>query len=420
MPNWLNQFGSLWQSSPQSWAGGTGLQWALLLALAALCGYGFQRRLGLPRVVGYALVGTFAGLTGLSGALWPLEGPVLFALELGAAVVLFECGGRIDWRWFRHNPMVLAQSVMEATLTYLAVFFSLLAMGQPSEVASPLGLIAMAASPIMLSRITADTHASGPVTDRALTLTTLSTLYALTLGAAKAKLYTSTGQSLWQDLSPVLHVLGASIAVAALLYALIRLALRLMSPLSENTALLVLALIAAAAASASSLGGSAPLTGVLGGMLMRRLYPRPLPWSQQLGPISTMLGMVMFVLVASVAAHTPWGWATLSLALILLAARLLAKALGVGLGNLGTGASWRQAFWTASAMAPLSVVALLIAAPFAHNAYYTAEGADLSTAIIHTALPAILLMELLGAVLVTWALRRAGEAYDRQGVRHDA
>jgi hypothetical protein len=46
-----------------------------------------------------------------SGAVWPLQGIGLFLLELGVAMVLFECGGRIPLRWFRHNPMVLVQSV---------------------------------------------------------------------------------------------------------------------------------------------------------------------------------------------------------------------------------------------------------------------------------------------------------------------
>jgi quercetin dioxygenase-like cupin family protein len=46
-------------------------------------------------------------------------------------------------------------------------------------VAEALGLISIAASPAVLSRVVMDTRASGPVTERALALTTLSTLYAL-------------------------------------------------------------------------------------------------------------------------------------------------------------------------------------------------------------------------------------------------
>ncbi|MBQ0132337.1 MAG: cation:proton antiporter, partial [Comamonas sp.] len=121
-PLHLPQF---WEQWLKPSAGFDTLQWSLLLAVASLVGYLCQRHLQLPKVVGYALVGTLAGLLGMGSALWPLQGPVLFLLELGVSMVLFECGARITLRWFRHNPMVLVQSLAEAALTYLAVFYVL-------------------------------------------------------------------------------------------------------------------------------------------------------------------------------------------------------------------------------------------------------------------------------------------------------
>jgi len=116
------QDSSFWAPWFKPSAGFDMLQWSLLLAVAALTGYLFQRHLRMPKVLGYAVVGTVAGLLGLGATPWPLQGPALFALELGVAIVLFECGGRITLRWFRHNPMVLVQSVAEAALAYAAVF----------------------------------------------------------------------------------------------------------------------------------------------------------------------------------------------------------------------------------------------------------------------------------------------------------
>lgn len=249
------------------------IQWSLVLALAALVGYACQRQLGLPRVLGYAAVGSIAGFFGLGAALWPLHGPVLLLLELGIAVVLFECGARINVRWFVHNPMVLVQSVLEAALTYTAVFYGLQAVGVEARSAGPLGLIAMAASPLLLSRVIADTRAAGAVTDRALTLSTLSTLYALVLSAAKAQIFANPQESLWHDITPVLQVLLVSAVVAGVLFALIHAVLRWMSPLSQNTAIVLLALIAATAASASGLGGSAPLAALLAGMVLKFFRP---------------------------------------------------------------------------------------------------------------------------------------------------
>lgn len=385
------------------------IQWSLVLALAALVGYACQRQLGLPRVLGYAAVGSIAGFFGLGAALWPLHGPVLLLLELGIAVVLFECGARINVRWFVHNPMVLVQSVLEASLTYAAVFYGLQAVGVEARSAGPLGLIAMAASPVLLSRVIADTRAAGAVTDRALTLSTLSTLYALVLSAAKAQIFANPQESLWHDITPVLQVLLVSAVVAGVLFALIHAVLRWMSPLSQNTAIVLLALIAATAASASGLGGSAPLAALLAGMVLKFFRPQPLPWTQALGSISALLGMVVFVLVAAVAAHAPW---TGSIPLALVGLRLVAKTVGIGLGHWGSHTDWRQTLWTACTMAPLSAVALVMTVPFT-----TISGGETIAGI---ALPTILLMELLGAMAATWALRRAGEARDTLGVRHDA
>jgi len=388
------------------------IQWSLVLALAALVGYACQRQLGLPRVLGYAAVGSIAGFFGLGAALWPLHGPVLLLLELGIAVVLFECGARINVRWFVHNPMVLVQSVLEASLTYAAVFYGLQAVGVEARSAGPLGLIAMAASPVLLSRVIADTRAAGAVTDRALTLSTLSTLYALVLSAAKAQIFANPQESLWHDITPVLQVLLVSAVVAGVLFALIHAVLRWMSPLSQNTAIVLLALIAATAASASGLGGSAPLAALLAGMVLKFFRPQPLPWTQALGSISALLGMVVFVLVAAVAAHAPWTGSIPLAVLALVGLRLVAKTVGIGLGHWGSHTHWRQTLWTACTMAPLSAVALVMTVPFT-----TISGGETIAGI---ALPTILLMELLGAMAATWALRRAGEARDTLGVRHDA
>ena len=98
--------------------------------------------------------------------------------------------------------------------------------------------------------------------------------------------------------------------------------------------------------------------------------------------------------------------------LALVGLRLVAKTVGIGLGHWGSHTHWRQTLWTACTMAPLSAVALAMTVPFT-----TISGGETIAGI---ALPTILLMELLGAMAATWALRRAGEARDTLGVRHDA
>ncbi|MCS4511685.1 cation:proton antiporter [Xylophilus ampelinus] len=399
----MTEIVTIWADWLRPSAGLATVQWSLLLALAALAGYLFHRHTGLPKVVGYSLVGGIAGFAGFSGAVWPLQGTGLFLLELAIATVLFEAGGRIPLRWFRHNPMVLVQSVAESALTYCAVAYALQWQGVPARIAQALALVAMAASPAVLGRVALDMRAAGPVTDRAMVLATLSTLYALSFGTAQAELEQRQQLYLLASLYPVALVAAISVLVGGALALALRLALKLMSPASENTSVLLLALVAAATGIASHLGGSAPIAALLGGMLLKQWHPRPWAWPRQLDT-AALLTMMMFVLVSVVAAQVGWTAKTALLVLTLIAARALAKIVGVALGNWGSGASWRQALWVGCAMSPMSSIALLIASQFALS-----QGAA-GRAVAQVALPAILVMELLGAVVATVALHRAGEA----------
>ncbi len=400
----MNEILSFWAQWLRPSAGLPTVQWSLLLAVATVAGYVCQRHIGLPKVVGYSLVGTVAGLAGFSGALWPLQGIGLFLLELGISLILFECGGRIPLRWFRHNPMVLVQSVLESALTFFAVYWVLLWLGVPERAAGPLAVVAMAASPAVLTRVVSDTRAAGPVTERSIVLATLSTLYALTLGSAHAERISDGALNFMDTVYPVMVVLGVSVVVAAVLALALRMALRFMSPASENTSILLLALIAAGTTVGSHMGGSAPLAALLGGMLLKQLNPRPWAWPRQLGNASSLLTMLMFVLVSTVAAQADWSAAVAGVVLALIAVRLLAKAMGVALGNVGSGASWKQALWVGCAMMPMSAIALLIASQFVLASPST------GSVIAGVALPAILLMEVLGAVIATVAIYRAGES----------
>jgi len=401
----MNDLVTLWIEWLRPSIGLATVQWSLLLAAAALIGYLLHRYFGLPKVMGYAIAGSVAGFAGFGGAaVWPLRGNGLFLLELGIAVVLFEAGGRVPLRWFRYNPMVLVQSVAESALSYAAVYAALHAVGQPDAVCAPLALIAMAASPAVLGRVAADAGASGPVTDRAMVLATLSTLYALAIGTAQAELQTREELRLLETVGPAALVLGLSVAVGAVLALALRLALRVMSPASENTSILLLALIAAAAGIASHLGGSAPLAALLGGMLLKQFAPRPWAWPRQLGTAASLLTMLMFVLVSVITAQADWTASVALLVLTLVSARGLAKIAGVALGKVGSGVGWRQAFWIGCALSPMSSIALLIASQFA---LVPGHAARQMTGI---ALPTILAMELLGAVIATVALHRAREA----------
>jgi Kef-type K+ transport system membrane component KefB len=400
----MDQVMAFWAEWLKPSAGLPTVQWSLLLALAAAAGHLLQRYSGLPKVVGYSLVGTLAGLAGFSGAAWPLQGVALFLLELGVSLVLFESGGRIALRWFRHNPMVLVQSLAESLLTAVAVYYVLRWLDVRENVAEGIALISMAASPAVLTRVVLDTRAAGAVTERALALSTLSTFYALTLVSARAGSLNREHTALVATLYPVIVVLGVSFVVGALLALALRSALRVMSPTSENTSMLLIALIAAGTALAAHFGGSAPLAGLIGGLLLKQLNPRPWAWTRQLGTAASLLTMLMFVLVSVVAAKAEWNPAVVGMVAAVAVTRFAAKVVGVTAANAGSGTTWRQAVWTGCAMCSMSSVALLLVSQI------MAASVTLGSRIASIALPVILLMEILGAIIATFAIYRAGES----------
>jgi hypothetical protein len=125
---------------------------------------------------------------------------------------------------------------------------------------------------------------------------------------------------------------------------------------------------------------------------------------RQLGTAASMLTMLMFVLVSVVAAKAEWNPAVAGLVAALVLARGAAKITGVAVANWGSGTNWRQAFWTGCAMSPMSSVALLLVSQFVTSSL------TLGPRIASIALPAILLMEVLGAIIATFAIYRAGES----------
>lgn len=399
----LDSWSLSWITNAEVGSALAAFEWALWIALATLVGHVVQRLTRLPKIIGYALIGVLAGWLQLPGVGWPLGGTALFLLELGIAVVVFQAGARLPLRWFRHNPWVLLQSVAEALLTYVVAFALLRALGLDLKSVRALATIAVAASPSVLLRVASDVRAGGPVTDRAVVLTTLNALYALTLGAALLHTIDARDSTLLASIGYSFAVLGVSAMAGLVLAALLALALRWLQPTSPDTAIVILAAVAACTTVADPLGGSGPLAALVGGILLKQFHARPWVWPRQLGTAASVLVIVMFVLVSVVAVQGPWRLGALGIAAALLLARAVTKIVALVVTTPGTGMALRQTLWVGATMVPMSSVALLITSQF------VATSPTVGAPVTAIALPMILLAELLGAICVSAALRRSNE-----------
>jgi CPA2 family monovalent cation:H+ antiporter-2 len=187
---------------------------AVLLA-AAFAGY-LARRLGLPAVVGYLVVGIVAFQLLPAGVLPDREQIQLLA-DVGVVLLLFEVGIELDVGRLRreHRSLLLASPLQIVTTTVLAGVV-LIIVGQPADVAPILGLCVAMSSSVVVVNVT---RSRARRTDRPTELSLL-------------------GWSLLQDLTGVI--------VAAILLAVWESEVR--PPLEALAALMAFALTAIAAA----------------------------------------------------------------------------------------------------------------------------------------------------------------------------
>ncbi|SPJ18175.1 membrane hypothetical protein [Burkholderiales bacterium] len=153
---------------------------ALLFLGAVLLSEAAVRVVRIPRITALVLAGAVAGWVRNSNeptALVPLPSALLEAL---AKVLLFEVGQRVPLAWIRRNPWLLAASVGETGVTFRATFAVLTyGFGLPPVECIFVGVICMAASPIVVMSVSKTMRARGQVWQRALLFSTLSSVYAV-------------------------------------------------------------------------------------------------------------------------------------------------------------------------------------------------------------------------------------------------
>lgn len=382
---------------------GTAVFWvSLTIVLAGLLGELAYRRFRLPRVVGYSAVGTIVSLFGL-GLGTNLDPSLRLIVDLALALLLFEMGSRINLRWLRTNPWLLATSVAEATLTFVAVQLTLVWLGMEIRVAAAAAAIAIATSPSVVMRVASELNASGQVSERLILLTGLNTLYAvLATGVVLGWLHAEYSGSWTTTLAHPLYLLAGSAVVAALLALAVSLIARRLSLVNENSTLLLLGLILLALAITKIANLSTLMVPLLAGLILRNSTERPWIWPRHFGTAGGVLVLLLFVVTGAV-----WSLDTLAngimLGLALILARGLAKTLVVAAFARPSGISLREGLALGAAMTPVSGAALILMAEL--QMLYPGFAA----ALAGTMFSAMAVLELVGPIVVHVALRKVRE-----------
>lgn len=185
------------------------LAWPLALVVSWMAGELAHRWTGVPRISIYGLAGFLAGNLALE-VQGPIDhSPYLLFASLAFGLVLFELGYRINLRWLRANPWILATSVLESGLTFIAVYLASTWFGAPPISCGLLGALAMATSPAGLLRVLNEQGAGGQASERAMHLAALNCV------AAVFVFNLIVGVQVFQTSGDLLHAAGSSLLVLA-------------------------------------------------------------------------------------------------------------------------------------------------------------------------------------------------------------
>ncbi len=380
------------------------MSWLALLLVAGLLGGEIvARALRLPRITGYAAVGFALGPAGLGWVDKAALADMRVFIDVSVGFILFELGQRLDLRWLRRNPALLASSVFEAALGFAAVFGVLTLLDVPPLLAACAAAIAMATSPAVVMTVVRDQRAQGQVTERLLHLSALNSVYAflaMTMLFAWLNLEYRGGWGV--ILLHPLYLIVGSLVLATAASAVTLLLLRRVGRGPDAQFICVVALVLATVAAASTLKLSVLMTLLAFGALTRVLDHDRRFATLTFGRTGMALTVVLFTLSGAYLSIDPLPGAAWAAA-ALIAARFAGKAVVLFALARPSGLQVRKASLLSVGLVPMSGIAVVLVQDTA--AVFPQFGPSLSAVL----LSAIVMLEVLGPLAVQFALRRAGE-----------
>lgn len=336
------------------------LAWPLALTLAWMAGELLYRWAAVPRIAVYGLCGFIFGNFS-SGYLPPAQADNFMMLaNLGFGLMLFELGYRINLRWLRTNPWLLATSILEAGLTWAAVYAVARICGVAALPAFLLAALAMASSPAGLLRIVNEQGGGGQVTERAVHLTALNCVLAVFV------FNVTVGFGVFQSSGDVVHaswtglvVLAASSALGAALGYLLPLWQRLVGHGRSDATLTFAVAVFLLVAITHVLKLSPVLAALTFGLVARHRRVTLSPAQRNFGALGDLLTVLLFFFVATTIAWQPTAEG-FALGLLLLLVRALVKVAVCTATARVSGISARKGALTGVAIMPLTVFAIVL------------------------------------------------------------
>lgn len=379
------------------------------LLLAGLFGGVLARWVGLPAITGYIVVGMLLGQTGLRFLTPELLAQSRPFIDISLGLILFDLGRRLDFNWLRKNPYLLFSAISESLLSFTLIYVTLYYLGLPLLFAAIAAAIGMAGSPVVVMLIAHEQRAEGQVTERALNLVALNSVLAYVVVAMLlAGLhfeYRSTALAMF--LHPLYLLAGSALLGVTAAHATIQLGRRL-GKRDDRQFVMLVAMIILTVGCAALLKLSVVLALLVFGMAAKNLDRRHDLMPVQLVSNGQLFFVVLFVVTGAMLDAREL-LVSGGMALAYIAARCAGKILGVMPWSMLSGLSRERAVLLGATLTPMAGF-MLVRLQDVWKIYPEFYLDPLSVVI-----SAVVILEVIGPIVVQYALRRAGEADTRSG-----
>ena len=273
--------------------------WPLVLLLAWFVGERLHERWQVPRVTSYVGVGLLGGLVNLPGLTTDIPG-LPFLANVALSLVLFELGYRINLRWFRHNPWVLLQGVLESIATFGLIYWVTGWLNLPIDQRLIIAALSVSASPAGVVRVANELRSAGQATERVLHLCAINcALAVLALKLVVGYWHLSTSGDLVMAAFGSVHVVATSVAMGGLLGVVVPWLLRFRASQARDMTVVFALSVLLLTTAAYGLRLSPLLAALAFGIVARERRVHLTNAQRDFGTAGDLLAVFLFVYIAS-------------------------------------------------------------------------------------------------------------------------
>ncbi|MCL4790896.1 MAG: cation:proton antiporter [Gammaproteobacteria bacterium] len=381
------------------------LVFGILLAFGTLGGLLAARLRWLPTITGFMALGLIIGPTGLGLLSQEALDGARVLVDIALGLILFKLGAALHpWRALQ-NPALVVTSLLESSLTFVAIFGLAIWIGSPPVVAVLAAAISVSSSPAVLMHVAHELRAAGPTVDAAESLVAMNNVLAFVLFslALPFALADSKVSLLTAMLLPVYQMIGAVAVSVAAAWLITRIAWWTRSEEIQFRFALVVGGVMLALGLAEAFQVSSLFAALTLGIACRWLQGESRLTRVEFGGGGDVFFIILFVFAgANLHLHDMVTYAPVALACVL--ARTLAKTTSVYGCGLIFGYTHRQSVAAGLLLVPMAGLAIGLAQTT--SSLMPKLGAQVSALV----LAAVAVFETLGPPVAAFALRLSGDA----------